>query len=240
MRRLLLLAMGLVAVSLVTTVGCQRPEPLDPASARDALIAQARELGARVDIAAQVGDQTAFEITWKRRTLGQPELDATRAFQRVTYLDLTDSTVSLAWYRAFDGIPGLKTLNLAGTDTDDLDVERILWNAPMEGLTLLGLADTQVTDEALPFLIGMPNLRMLDLQRTALTDRGLDLLPELPKLKRLRLQGTQVTAEGVARLQAARPEVEIQSDFAEPTSRLTDPPVMDTVPGSSAVKIIDP
>ena len=61
---------------------------------------------------------------------------------------------------------------------------------------MLQMANPDVTDQTLEFLIGMEKLRELDLDYTQITDNGLRVLKQLPALAILRLTDTKVTDAG--------------------------------------------
>ena len=61
---------------------------------------------------------------------------------------------------------------------------------------VLQMANPDVTDETLQYLVEMAKLEELDLNDTQITDAGLAALARLPQLRVLRLRGTKVTDEG--------------------------------------------
>ncbi len=71
------------------------------------------------------------------------------------------------------------------------------------------LSGTKVTGSGLKHLVGLPKLRILRLENTPLGDNAVAGLAGLKVLKSLDLEGSKVTAEGLARLQAARPDLAI-------------------------------
>jgi len=77
------------------------------------------------------------------------------------------------------------------------------WNKRDDGLLLakpdtvvLQMANPDVTDDTLYYVLPMRGLYELDLDNTQITDRGLALLKDLPNLQRLRLGNTRITDEG--------------------------------------------
>ena len=76
-----------------------------------------------------------------------------------------------------------------GPDTTDQTLRD--WPG-MDSVTTISLANTQVTDAGLKFLMKFPSLISLDLNRTTITNSGLDDLQKL-KLTHLNLAYTQVT-----------------------------------------------
>src|SRR5262249_50290652 len=69
-------------------------------------------------------------------------------------------------------------------------------------LETLQLDGTQITDEGLSHLAGLPRLTNLFLNRTSTTDAGIPHLARLSGLDRLELSQTQITDKGVAELVA--------------------------------------
>jgi hypothetical protein len=63
-------------------------------------------------------------------------------------------------------------------------------------LSVLQMANPDVTDQTLEYLKGMDQLKELDLNSTQVTDEGLIILAELPSLESLRLARTKITDEG--------------------------------------------
>jgi len=62
---------------------------------------------------------------------------------------------------------------------------------------VLQMANPDVTDDTLVYVLPMQRLYEIDLNDTQITDRSLDMLKNLPHLKRLHLRGTKVTDEGL-------------------------------------------
>jgi hypothetical protein len=91
-------------------------------------------------------------------------------------------------YKIVDGEPHL---TLTGWDRRDYS---LLLDRP--GIVVLQMANPDVTDSTLRYLVGLKDLRELDLDNTQVTDAGLAILAELPRLERLRLARTSVTDEG--------------------------------------------
>lgn len=90
--------------------------------------------------------------------------------------------------------PGVR-LSAEGQMTDAILVAA----ARVDGITDLDLSgSSELTDEGLRHLAGLPHLKRLDLSRTAVTDRGLAVLRELPALESISLSMTHVTDGGTA------------------------------------------
>jgi hypothetical protein len=70
----------------------------------------------------------------------------------------------------------------------------------LEDVVSLNLADSEVTDDSLAYLKGLPNLERLWVNRTKVSDAGMVHLAGLTKLKELGLQGSRVGDEGMHKL----------------------------------------
>ena len=68
--------------------------------------------------------------------------------------------------------------------------------AQKKNAVVLQMANPDVTDETIDYLLDMSQLQELDLNDTRITDQGLRKLATLPALRILRLRGTGVTNEG--------------------------------------------
>ena len=69
-------------------------------------------------------------------------------------------------------------------------------------LTVLQMANSDVTDATVEHLQGLANLKRLDLSDTAVTDASIPLLAALPALEDVKLARTKVTDAGVKKLLA--------------------------------------
>lgn len=106
-------------------------------------------------------------------------------------------------------------LTLADTAITDGAVPAI---ARLTNLTRLDVSRTAITDRALPGLAPLAQLEALNLYGTQVTDAGLPPLATLPRLRRVYLWQTAVTPSGVERLRAAAPKLEIVLGNDEPGS----------------------
>ena len=80
----------------------------------------------------------------------------------------------------------------------------------LTGLRSLTLSGTEVTDAGLARLKGLAALETLDLNFNDITDAGLVHLEGLAALKELHLIDTKVSDAGVAKLKAALPKCRIR------------------------------
>jgi hypothetical protein len=84
-------------------------------------------------------------------------------------------------------------------------------------VTGLALVDAPVTDAGIPHLLRLTGLKRLNVAGTQITDNGLVALGGLPNLEWVCVNRTRVTATGVDRLKRTRPGVEVMIG-AEPGS----------------------
>lgn len=64
------------------------------------------------------------------------------------------------------------------------------------GLVVLQMANPDVDDRTLAFLVGMDQLRTLDVSNSQITDEGLRTIARLPQLQELYLARTHITDDG--------------------------------------------
>jgi hypothetical protein len=88
-------------------------------------------------------------------------------------------------------VNGQRHVTLTGWDRDDYSVLRLL-----PDVSVLQMANSDVTDQVLERLRGIDSLQELDLNGTQVTDTGLAILRELPALTALRLARTNITDKG--------------------------------------------
>ena len=69
------------------------------------------------------------------------------------------------------------------------------------GLGELHLFSTEIDDDGIPAIVGLPALRVLDVAWTVITDVALESIADIASLRELRLDGTSVTNRGLARLE---------------------------------------
>jgi hypothetical protein len=119
---------------------------------------------------------------------------------------LTAASFGMVWYAASQLGERDKIVkeDVDGKEVEGRHLTLTGWNkknyaslAMKPDTVVLQMANPDVTDETLVYVLPMQGLYELDLNDTQITDRGLDLLKNLPHLKRLRLRGTKVTDEGL-------------------------------------------
>lgn len=158
------------------------------------------------------------------------DLFALRDFPRLRGLNVTASLITTA--AVLDQVEGggVAELRLSGVPTTSKDVARIagmknlsalyLWGAglsdddiaPIANLPLLSdvnVGGNRITDESMKQLARLP-LKRLYVSHTKVTDVGLAWLHSCQNLMVLKVSDTGVTAEGVASLQKALPNCEVE------------------------------
>ena len=88
-------------------------------------------------------------------------------------------------------VGGQRHVTLTGWDRDDYSVLRL-----MADVSVLQMANPDVTDRVLEALAGMKNLEELDVNGTQVTDVGLGTIRDFPSLVTLRLARTRITDKG--------------------------------------------
>ena len=88
-------------------------------------------------------------------------------------------------------VNGERHVTLTGWDRNDYSILKL-----MPDVSVLQMANADVTDQVLESLHSMKNLRELDLNGTQVTDAGLEIIRDLPLLATLRLARTKVTDQG--------------------------------------------
>ncbi len=77
------------------------------------------------------------------------------------------------------------------------DADMALLSKIRTNIIWLDMSETNITDQAMPFLKNYPHLTRLSLDQTKVSDKGLVHLQALPRLKYLNLYGTKVTDQGL-------------------------------------------
>ena len=118
--------------------------------------------------------------------------------------DVTDDDLALL----AGSEPTLVWLSLAGAPISDKGLSKL---AGFAELRRLHLERTSIGDAGLNHIAGLEKLHYLNLYATAVTDDGLERLAKLEALRRLYLWDTKVTDAGVEVLQAALPDLVIDT-----------------------------
>lgn len=119
-------------------------------------------------------------------------------------VDLTLTGLKDYDYSQLQEKPGLTVLQMANPEVTDEIVE---WLRPMKSLKRLDLSDSQITEKALAILAELPALEDLKLSRTKIGDEAIqDFLKKAPALKEITLSGTQVKTSTLRTWKNAKPE----------------------------------
>jgi hypothetical protein len=121
-------------------------------------------------------------------------------------LSLTETQISDAGLAELGPLTGLKELRLDTTGITDGGLAHL---RVISGLQRLSMYQTVVTDAGLAHLKRLTALLHLSLDKTLITDDGLGQLSEMPSLRYVSVWETQVTAAGVKKLEAKRPNLQI-------------------------------
>jgi hypothetical protein len=96
-------------------------------------------------------------------------------------------------------VNGERHVTLTGWDRDDYSVLRLI-----PDVSVLQMANADVTDHVVDALRGMKKLEELDLNGTQVTDAGLGIIRDLPALTTLRLARTKITDRGFCDILATK------------------------------------
>jgi Leucine Rich Repeat (LRR) protein len=101
----------------------------------------------------------------------------------------------------------LRSLDLSGTHVSDDDLQSL---TRLKHIETLLLADTDVTNGAMRWVVDMPRLKRLSLQRTSITDVGLLALMQQHSLLQLDIDGTCVSRKAIEQFRLARPDCQVE------------------------------
>lgn len=106
-------------------------------------------------------------------------------------------------YSVLKQYPQVSVLQMANADVTDSTLEHL---RGMNNLYKLDLGKSQVTDAGLKALKDLPKLRELFLNDTKITDAGLKELAAIPTLERLNVRGTAITDEAIKEWRKENPK----------------------------------
>jgi serine/threonine protein kinase len=133
---------------------------------------------------------------------------AGKPFQKtLTFVDFLDSGIDDAGLAAIADCPNLGHVCLTksvGTDAGFAVLGKL------KKLKYLDALDTRIGPQALAALAVLPDLENLNLERTLVGDADIAPLAESKKLRKLNLKGTKATQAGIAALQKALPQCQIE------------------------------
>lgn len=123
------------------------------------------------------------------------------------WLDLTNAAVGNGdLLRLAPNPESIKQLRLERTQIDSGLGD---WLRRASNLTELDLSATRVDDSVVDGISAAGKLSILWLTATGVSDKSIDKLIKLPSLRMVDLKQSKITAAGVARLRAARPDLQI-------------------------------
>jgi hypothetical protein len=128
-------------------------------------------------------------------------VDPRLARNAIVSIDVHRSRVTDADLAQYEGLKGLRRLNLYGTKITDAGLRSV---GTLTNLQILYLSDTAVTDAGLQSLQGLTKLGDLGLNQTRITDAGIPSLLALTNLHSLSLSGTKITDQGLQQLKSLR------------------------------------
>lgn len=134
---------------------------------------------------------------WLRDFVGEERLGRIKVLNRVTRVQLSETSVSDAEIVQLTELTNIEALYLDDTRMTDEGLAEL---CRFKNIDALCIADTAVTDRGLAHLNRLENLGLLDLSETAVTDAGLSHLSGLTRLARLKLSKTAVSDEGLVHL----------------------------------------
>lgn len=153
----------------------------------------------------------------KIRELGGQVLEVAQNDNRLEVsFHLSDAKVSDETLKPLAGLKCVVSLNVRGKEITDAGVAEL---ADTTGLVRLHLERTKVTDGCLKSLVKLEHLEYLNLYGTEITDAGLEAVVPIKSLKKLYVWQTKVTIDGIAKLKAARPDLQIVPDLVKDKER---------------------
>lgn len=127
-------------------------------------------------------------------------------FHELRVLLLDESSVTDNGMSHLAGLTNLQNLTFDNTQIGDDGVQHL---SGMKLMSRLSLGCTQVGDNGMKHLRAMTQLKELTIDNSQVSDVGLTNLARLSRLQSLDLGGGRMTREGVAELQKALPDCEI-------------------------------
>ncbi len=129
---------------------------------------------------------------------------------KLTVATIPDTTFDSARF------PKLRAVSVEnGHDNRELTADHVARIARLHQIELLQLAYLRCEEvPGLDELAKLDRLKEIEFQTTPLTDDGLAHLAALPALELIRLNHTKVTPAGLAKFNAARPDVKVEGDVA--------------------------
>lgn len=184
---------------------------------------------AKVDEEAVLKDSEARLREYLR--VDDDHLRANPVHRRLENLVLAECPISRETVAQLPPSPSLKWLDLTRIELGNDDVARLMpdpsaleqlrleataidagiapWIAKTRQLLELDLSWTAIDDSVLEVVENRQAIEVLYLTGSRVTDRSIDAIIAMPNLETVDLQRTGVTEAGLARLKAARPQIEV-------------------------------
>jgi thiol-disulfide isomerase/thioredoxin len=157
--------------------------------------------------AGEADDHHRLAVEQIRKLGGRVAVKKLENGETYTAVNLLGPRYGRAWRggdagaRYLKDLADLRQLRIQGVDAfSDRGMEHL---QGLDGLRLLRLRNTQVTDEGLVHLERLTRLEFLGLSSKKFTDRALDHLRALQNLESLRLDEARITDEGLGKLEQA-------------------------------------
>jgi hypothetical protein len=156
---------------------------------RATVVQKIRSAGARI----QLKDDRPVRISYPDRNATDATLIDVIKLGRLTSLDLTGCAITDAGLQQLVRLT-VTQLHLAETAVTDVGMQHV---GRMDGLRLLNIEKTNVTDAGLALIVELPNLGDLWLRSTKVTNAGLKQLQSVQGLWRLSIGSPEITDDGL-------------------------------------------
>lgn len=134
------------------------------------------------------------QIRCGQTRVGDTELQHLANLKTLKAIDLSDcNRVTIKGIEALSKCPKLSFLKVWG---DTIDNDCMPFVAKMKSLRVLGLNDTNVTDEGIKQLAEL-DLREIHLFRTSIGDESLRVISQMPNVVTLNLRDTRISDQGI-------------------------------------------
>jgi hypothetical protein len=158
-----------------------------------------------------IGGEVAVNFDYGRRIKRVSELPKEEFFVANIWL-MENRKVTDRDLPRFKDCQGMWLIGLCGTQVTDAGLAHIKEYVMAQSLSEVYLGDTSITDSGLAHLADCTGIRQLWIYNTAVTDDGLEHFKRMKQMVRLLATGTRVTEAGVQELAAALPQCKIEWD----------------------------
>ena len=133
---------------------------------------------------------------------------------RLAVLSLASTAVTDASMPTVAQLTTLHKLFLSNTSITDRGLQQLA-AGELDQLHVLDIGATKVTDRGIPHLLQFGAIQELSLSQLNLTDASVETLKQLKGLTFLEIRENKLTLNGIAAMQIALPDCQIQSDFTD-------------------------